>query len=381
MSIKFEKGLFLTLTAATVLFAAGCASPRVKPSTEVDPDTDPLGGAITSGDVRTVASKMCPAILAVPEVAECPPPVRILIADFKNNSRFLIDKDLFANRLRTELNTFGGGRVRFLSKSVTVQNERGKVLTLRQQDVVRKNLKELGAEIAKLPWVAASPNPIKIAVIPVINTNLVNLNADSFAAMLRSEIVNAAGGKVQFLMPGAIQGADYYLTGQFVPESMRVEGIINLMTYVQVIEDRVKRGQSLDLTDGRVPATSNTSSPLIGTEINIQRESELVRMMRDPALRADPNVNKRFNVMLVKPDTKVAVFEKMFLLDRQITDNSDKTNFILSGEINALSQRRRGAASDYLLITVNLVDPETNDMVWEGSYETKRITDEGIVYQ
>ena len=71
----------------------------------------------------------------------------------------------------------------------------------------------------------------------------------------------------------------------------------------------------------------------------------------------------------------------MFLLNRQITDNSDKTNFILSGEINALSQRRRGAASDYLLITVNLVDPETNDMVWEGSYETKRITDEGIVYQ
>ncbi len=381
MSIKFEKGLFLTLTAATVFLAAGCASPRVKPSTEVDPDTDPLGGAITSGDVRTVASKMCPAILAVPEVAECPPPVRILIADFKNNSRFLIDKDLFANRLRTELNTFGGGRIRFLSKSVTVQNERGKVLTLRQQDVVRKNLKELGAEIAKLPWVAASPNTIKIAVIPVINTNLVNLNADSFAAMLRSEIVNAAGGKIQFLMPGAIQGADYYLTGQFVPESMRVEGIINLMTYVQVIEDRVKRGQSLDLTDGRVPDTSNTASPLIGTNVNIQRESELVRMMRDPALRANPNVNKRFNVMLVKPDTKVAVFEKMFLLDRQITDNSDKTNFILSGEINALSQRRRGAASDYLLITVNLVDPETNDMVWEGSYETKRITDEGIVYQ
>ncbi len=381
MSVKCEKWLFLMLTAAVVLFAAGCASPRVMPSTEVDPDSDPLGGAITSGDVRTVASKMCPAILAVPEVAKCPPPTRILIADFKNNSRFLIDKDIFANRLRTELNTFGAGRVRFLSKSATVQNERGKILTLRQQDIVRQDLKALGAEIAKLPWVASSPTPIKIAVIPVINTNLVNLNADSFAAMLRSEIVNAAGGKVQFLMPGALEGADYYLTGQFVPESMRVEGIINLMTYVQVIEDRVKRGQSLDLTDGRVPATSNTASPLIGADVTIQRESELVRMMQNPLLRADPNVNKRFNVMLVKPDTKVAVFEKMFLLDRQITDNSDKANFILSGEISALSQRRRGAASDYLLITVNMVDPETNEMVWEGSYEVKRVTDEGIVYQ
>ncbi|MCE1207790.1 MAG: penicillin-binding protein activator LpoB, partial [Spirochaetia bacterium] len=108
---------------------------------------------------------------------------------------------------------------------------------------------------------------------------------------------------------------------------------------------------------------------------------ELVRLMTSPEMQARPNVNPRFNVMLVKPADKVAVYEKMFLLDRKIETGLAKADFILSGDISALSQRAQGQASDYLLISVQLTNPENNETVWEDAYETKRLTKTGIVYQ
>jgi len=179
-------------------------------------------------------------------------------------------------------------------------------------------------------------------------------------------------------MPGTLAGADYYLTGQFIPESMKKEGIINLANYIEVIDARIRSGQSMTLDDGTVPASPE--KPQIYTRIG-QQESELVRMLRNPELRKNPNVNKRLNIMLVKPDTKVAVYEKMFLLDRKFSSREGRAQFILSGEISALSQRRQGTASDYLLVSVQLVDLESNEIVWEGAYETKKLSRSGIVYQ
>lgn len=366
---------------AVLALLGGCFSPNVTETVQVDPDDDPLGGAINSADIRTVASQMTPAILALPEVTGKDGTVRIAVADFKNNSRFIIDRNLFMKRLQIELNRTAGGKVRFFSQSANVAKVRTEVITERQQELVRAKLVELGKEIAANPLFANSAKPVKIAVIPVLNTNLVNMNADSFAAMLRSEIVTAAGGKIQFLMPGEVAGADYYLTGQFIPESVRTEGIINLTNYIGVIETRLKRGQSLDITDGRVPDTSRTTPLVEGDQINIQRESELVRLMTSPEMQARPNVNTRLNVMLIKPADKVAVYEKMFLLDRKIETGLAKADFILSGDISALSQRAQGQASDYLLISVQLTDPENNETVWEDAYETKRLTKTGIVYQ
>lgn len=376
----FRSLLFPSLLAA-VLFLAGCAAPQVSRSVEVHPDDDPMGAAITSGDVRTIAANMGPQILALPEIAHRDGAVRIAVADFRNNSRFPIDRNIFMQRLRQDLNRYGAGRVRFMSQNPNVQNVRRGMLVNRQEEAVRESLKELGAEISASRLVRDAKEPVKIAVIPVINTNLVNMNADSFTAMLRSEIVQVGGGRVQFLMPGVVEGADYYLTGQFIPESMRTEGIVNMASYIQVIEDRVKRGQSLDITDGRVPATSRKTGLLVDDSVSIQRESELVRIMRDTALQASPNVNKRLNVMLVKPETKVAAYEKIFLIDRKITENLERADFILSGEISAMSQRADGRASDYLLISVRLTDPESNETIWEDGYETKRMTSAGIVYQ
>ncbi len=378
------KHVFYGIIAGTAALAllGGCHTANVTESVQVHPDDDPLGGAINSADIRTVASQMTPAILALPEIADKEGPVRIAVADFKNNSRFIIDRNIFMKRLQLELNRTANGKVRFFSQSANVQKVRVESLTERQEDLVRAKLAELGKEIAANPLFANSPKPVKIAVIPALNTNLVNMNADSFAAMLRSEIANASGGKIQFLMPGEVTGADYYLTGQFVPESIKSEGIINLANYIQVIEARLKRGQSLDITDGRVPDTSRTTPLVEGdNNIEIKRESELVKLMTSPEMQAKPNVNKRFNVMIVKPDEKVAVYEKMMLIDRKIDSGLGKADYILSGEISALSQRAEGKASDYLLISVQLTNPETNETVWEDAFETKRMTQAGIVYQ
>lgn len=379
LSGRFAAGAAL---AAGGCFLSGCVSAPVSTSTQVSPDDDPLNGGISSADVRTVATQMCPAILALPEISGAGSVVRIKVSDFTNSSRFFIDRNLFMKRLRLELNRNAGGKVRFLNSDEAVQKERVEVLSERQEEEVRQSLKKLGAEIAASPLFSKAVGPVRIAVIPVLNTNLVNLNADSFTAMLRSEIVSASGGKIQFLLPGETKGADYLLAGQFIPESMKKEGIINLATYIEVMEARAARGQSFDLTDGTVPEPGRKD----GLNVNVNApvipgESELVRMLRNPALRENPNVNKRLNVMLVDPATKAAVFEKMCLIDRKITENSARADLILSGDISGMHKQRSGTASDYLLIGVQLTSPESNETVWEDAYEVKRVSEAGIVYR
>ena len=98
-------------------------------------------------------------------------------------------------------------------------------------------------------------------------------------------------------------------------------------------------------------------------------------------MRANPNVNKWLNVMIVKPDDKVCVYEKSMLLDRRISDNSGKAALILSCEISGLAQALNGVQSDYLLVAMQLVEPESNEVVWEDSYEVKRLSRAGVVYR
>lgn len=369
--MKRKNTLFAALLiCGSIVFLNGCATPEVSNTNEISPDTDPLQGGISSQDVRTVASKMCPAILSVPEIAEAPGITRIKIAGFKNSSRFFIDRNLFMKRLSVELNRYGRGKIRFLSNNERVMASRVAVLKDRQEARIEQKLKQIAAEIAASP-VLKQGKILKIAVIPVINTNLVNMNADSFTAMLRSEIYNAAAGKVQFLLPGVTEGADYYLTGQFISESMKNEGIINLVNYIETIDARVKSGKSLNVM--YVTADNGT--------VAFVQEDHLNKILKDPAMRGNPNVNKRLNIMLIDPKTKAGVYEKMMLLDKKISDNSGAARLIISGEISGMHQRRRGVSSDYLLISVQLTDPETAETIWEDAYEVKLLSKAGIVYR
>ncbi|MBR4354430.1 MAG: hypothetical protein IKP97_03935 [Kiritimatiellae bacterium] len=362
--------------AAGLMAFAGCVSPDVTTTTRIDVDDDKLEGGITSADIRTIASRMCPEILSVPEVAQGVPPVRIKIADVKNSSQFFIDKEIFTKKLRMELNKFGRGQVRFLDKNENNQAARAQVLKDREEETVRAELKALAQSIAASPLVQQAQEPVKMAVIPVLNTNLVNMNADSFSAMLRSEIVEAAGGKVQFLMPGHTEGADYLLTGQFYPESLKQEGVINMADYIEVVEERLRDGKSLYIGETQTVVMPSTVSTTKGAT----KESAILKMLNDPEMRVS-NTNKRLNVMIVKPESKLSVYEKTVMLEKRISDNSGKAALILSCEISSLTQQVNGKSSDYVLVGLTLVDPDSNDVIWEDSYEVKRVSQAGVVYR
>ena len=391
---KMKKSIWrsaLLCTAVGVFAAGGCVGPEPGTTTQLPVDSGEFGG-ISSVDIITVAKQMTPSVLAVPEITDAEEkPVRIKIADMENTSRFFIDRNLFTKRLAIELNKYGRGKIRFLNNNEKATRTRVAVLKERQSAMIQRSLKQVAAEIAASP-VLPKGKRVKVAVVPVLNTNLVNMNADSFTAMLRAEVFNASAGKIQFLMPGVTEGADYFLTGQFIPESMKTEGIINLAEYIKVVDARVKAGKSMYIINQMTGGSNHTVTTTRqgNTEITAVSpgsreialyETHLKRILEDPAMRANPNVNKRLNVMLVDAREKTAVYEKNILLDRKVTDNSGAARFILSGKISGLHKRANGKAIDYLLISLSLVDVESNETVWEDAYEVKHGSVASVVYR
>lgn len=385
--------IVIPLGAVAILAGvSGCVSAHVsQPPVEIHPDSEPLNTGIQSADVRTLATKLCPELLATPAIAEAAGPVVVKVAPFKNTSRFFIDSSLFMKRLRLELNQYGGGRIRFQTDNERVVKASAQVLRKRQEEKVRAYLKELARRIAANPqFTNKDGSPVKMAVAPVLGVNIVNMNGDSFAAMLRAEIAMASNGRIQFMMPGTMEGADYWLTGQFIPETMKKEGIVNLANYIDIIDERVRQGKPLDTASiveevntsyDNTATTVNTTSQTRTTSVVYEKERILSQMLHDPAFRENPDVNKHLDMMIVRPKDKLAVFEDMFLLDQKTPDVSGRANYILSGEISGMSQRRGGASSDYLLISVQLNDPETQEVVYEGAHEVKRLTQTGVVYR
>lgn len=378
-------GCVVSLVGVLIL-VNGCATPNPRPNPIIDISDNPIDGVIDSGDAESFAAKVMPSILAAPEISDEPGVVIVKVADFKNTSRVFIDSTVFMKKLRLALNRHSGGKVRFQNNNDRVQVARVSVVKERQEEKVRSYLQKLGSEIAANAQFNRSGNPVKIAVAPVLNTNLMNMNADSFTAMLRGEIAKAAHGKIQFLMPGVMEGADYYLTGQFVPESMKKEGIVNLANYIDIIDERIRLGKPLDTASIIAEGSSSSAANLTSSSTTVsaqlyEKERILTQMLHDQAYRANPNVNKYLNLMIVRPSDKVSVFEDMFVIDNKVSDQSGRANYILSGEISGMSQRRGGSAQDYFLISAQLTDPESNEIIWEDAYEVKRYTKKPLVYQ
>ena len=361
------------------LWLFGCATATYSTTNRIDVDDESNdGGGITSADVRLVATSMCPEILALPEVIDSDETIRIKVADVKNSSRFFIDRNLFTKRLCVELNRHGDGAIRFINSTSTTQTARQSVHSDRSKKAFKKQLGLAAKAFVSSPLVEQATNPIKVAVIPVLNANLVNMNADSFAAMFRGEIADVANGKVQFLMPGETEGADYWLTGQFYPDSIKMEGIINLANYIEVIDERVKKGESMYLPEVAMASATPFSATAIATS---SKETELLKMLRNPELQKIPDCEKKLNLMVVKPDNKVAVWEKTITAEQKFSTHDGNAQYILSGEISGMSQNTNGVMSDYLLITMELVDAESNEIVWQDAYEVKRLTKSGTVYR
>lgn len=121
-----------------VLFAmvlSSCTSVPVSHSNVIPPDNDDaLGGTgIESTDILTASRKMAISILEVPEIMKAKGTPRIALLPVKNNTRFIINKDIFTQKIRIELNKNATGKVRFLARDRMDD-------ILKEREAKRKNL-------------------------------------------------------------------------------------------------------------------------------------------------------------------------------------------------------------------------------------------------
>lgn len=56
-------------------------------------------------------------------------------------------------------------------------------------------------------------------------------------------------------------------------------------------------------------------------------------------------------------------------------------DYLLKGEMRAVSKGAREGVSDYIVYSFQLIDAETGTIMWMGDYETKKAGDVGVVYQ
>ena len=72
----------------------------------------------------------------------------------------------------------------------------------------------------------------------------------------------------------------------------------------------------------------------------------------------------------------------MVSLEKKIQSGLGNADFTLTGEISALSKATQGAMrTDYIIVSFQMVDPGTNEMLWEDAYESKRASRVGAVYR
>jgi PBP1b-binding outer membrane lipoprotein LpoB len=113
----------LMAVAGCVLALAGCASNGVKNPQGVgvtqmrgDERGFVAGTGIESQDLVSVADKIARKILDTPEIVRATTPPRIVVLPVVNETRFPISKEIFADRIRIELNRNAQGKVRFLAR-------------------------------------------------------------------------------------------------------------------------------------------------------------------------------------------------------------------------------------------------------------------------
>jgi len=322
-----------------LIVLSGCDTPvSTAPShTKVlAPDQDDqIGGSfIESSDIRTMAQQLCTELLTLPEISESGDTVRIATESIKNSTRHMIDTNLLLRRLRLELNRYSQGQVRFFAQG-SGQRTRTRILKEREQADVEKVIEEAARYIASSDVLQNSEKPVRVAVRPVANTNLFNMNADSFASLLRVKIKEYAGGKVVFAKPGSDAKVDYTLTGEFFAESIKREGIANTVEDLKWAQENPDKWH-----DSNSNSQDNT---VYGTQINLDGSvrrrikvgPNITYKLIDPALWNSPNVTKTFNVMLVDNED-MAVLEKVINLEERIKSGQEHANYILTGDILSL---------------------------------------------
>lgn len=363
----------LVLIAGLLALVCGCATPTVESNTAVlHPDEeDRMGGTfLESSDIRTIASQMTGAILSMPEVATRSDVTRIALAPVRNNTRFLVDKDIFLTRLRIELNRVSQGRVRFFMQG-NAQGVRREILGEQQEGAWVPIAEELAEYlVSRMPNGTVS-EPARIAIGEIRNTNIQGMNAESFLATVRSQIAEQGEGKVVFVtaqvsdrvqqamadgQPLTELGVDYVLCGEFLAQGIQ----------------EARGRETMEMT------TTQRREVFGETYTRDDTEEETLTF----EVRQNPNVTKRFNCHLVNAANDTVAAEKMIRLEKKITSGVGSADYILTGEMSALSKATQGAGrSDYVIVSFQMVEPSTNEVVWEDAYESKRASSVGTVYR
>lgn len=130
--MKTTSRFVLIAAVAAPAFFGGCATgvqnPSGVPVTEMKADERGFvaGTGVESQDLVAVTDKMARSILAIPEIARATTTPRIALDPVVNDTRFPINKDIFNDRIRIELNKNSMGKVRFLARDrmKTLEHER-----------------------------------------------------------------------------------------------------------------------------------------------------------------------------------------------------------------------------------------------------------------
>jgi uncharacterized protein (TIGR02722 family) len=130
-----DRFIILSSVAASAAFFAGCANQGVQnpsgvPVTQMNPDEQGFvaGTGVESQDLQAVTDKMARSILGTPAIAGAATPPRIVIDPVENATRFPINKDIFTDRIRIQLNSKATGRVIFLARDRMAALEREREL-------------------------------------------------------------------------------------------------------------------------------------------------------------------------------------------------------------------------------------------------------------
>jgi penicillin-binding protein activator len=101
---------------------AGCSSgvknPSGVPVTQMNADERGFvsGTGIESQDLVGVCDYMARKVLSTPEIVNAKGIPRVALIPVVNETRFPINKDMFLTRIRAQLNSQAGGKVRFLDR-------------------------------------------------------------------------------------------------------------------------------------------------------------------------------------------------------------------------------------------------------------------------
>lgn len=127
--LKKTRGMrtLVGLGTLSIFWVTGCGHIEPTLRSEVQPDQDMISGTgIESIDIRTVAQKMARSLIGIPVIADATAAPTIAILPVVNRTRFIIDKEIFTTKIRSELNQHSNGKVIFLARErlEEVQQER-----------------------------------------------------------------------------------------------------------------------------------------------------------------------------------------------------------------------------------------------------------------